>query len=81
MVVTLPWAHIAAPTRLEIMKTSPIMGSPSNRAAVNPNAVTEAAQEGFTQQIHLRLTSIIPLPFLDEDSHLLLCHLLRLEVL
>jgi len=37
----IPWAHMAAPTRFEIMKTNPIMGIPSNKAAANPNAMEE----------------------------------------
>ena len=38
---------MAAPTRLEIMKTNPNIGIPSNKAATNPNTVKErtSAQE------------------------------------
>jgi len=36
---SIPWAHMAAPTRFEIMKTNPRIGIPSNKAAANPNAM------------------------------------------
>jgi hypothetical protein len=35
----IPYAHIAAPIRLETVNTRPIIGRPSRRAAANPNAM------------------------------------------